>query len=50
MFNSIHSQKIIKWLLLPKKYVINTEVNLTEEGKEMYGIKSGILSRYTTLN
>lgn len=41
MFNSIHSQKITKWLFSPKKYLVNTEVNLGEE------VKNEFITHYT---
>ena len=44
MFNSIHSQKILKWLSSPKKYLVNTEVILCGEVKNVFG------SRYTFIS
>lgn len=44
MFNSIHSQKIKKWLFSPKKYVVNTEVNLSEEVKNVFGSRYAFIS------
>lgn len=41
MFNSIHSQKITKWLFSPKKYLVNTEVYLGGERENTF------ISRYT---
>lgn len=46
MFNSIHSQKIKKWLFSPKKYVVNTEVNLSEEVKNVFGSRYALRSDF----